>query len=261
MPGQTFTLHRASQPPRRRPPSMEGRAIARPNRVIDRQRRRPHRDWVPFNGGPGNCPAKPAPSGFGHLVPTRVLPSMEGRAIARPNSGPAPQLLQGAPSMEAGQLPGQPGDVLHQRGRRYPFNGGPGNCPAKPHRSAVETSSRRRSRVPSMEGRAIARPNPGQSKSSHTLNRMITFNGGPGNCPAKPLRLYRCHRRVGPFNGGPGNCPAKQHWGSKSAGVAMSGRPSMEGRAIARPNTNSSDLQDRGDARLQWRAGQLPGQT
>ena len=59
------------------------------------------------------------------------------------------------------------------------------------------------------------------------------------------------------FNGGSGNCPAKlldgdhRHW---------CGQASMEGRAIARPNVNVAGVGDPGMA-LQWRAGQLPGQT
>ena len=61
---------------------------------------------------------------------------------------------------------------------------------------------------PSMEGRAIARPN--------------------------PSTLWLPPRRPRPFNGGPGNCPAKPEHS---------------------PPTNCAT------PILQWRAGQLPGQT
>ena len=60
------------------------------------------------------------------------------------------------------------------------FNGGPGNCPAKQygglHRVAIVG--------PSMEGRAIARPNFVQIGPADF--HRCSFNGGPGNCPAKP---------------------------------------------------------------------------
>ena len=75
-------------------------------------------------------------------------PSMEGRAIARPN--PAVRMVSGASFNDVpGRTAGPPG----------PFNGGPGNCPAKPERDRG-SSQHGRHIVPSMEGRAIARPNP-----------------------------------------------------------------------------------------------------
>ena len=77
MPGQTRGDGRGGQRIRR--PSMEGRAIARPNPLA--------RLVVALGRGP----------------------SMEGRAIARPNLAPAPAT----------------------DGRALTFNGGPGNCPAK----------------------------------------------------------------------------------------------------------------------------------
>ena len=41
---------------------------------------------------------------------------------------------------------------------------------------------------PSMEGRAIARPNVhGSSRATIVRWASRRFNGGPGNCPAKPL--------------------------------------------------------------------------
>ena len=84
------------------------------------------------------------------------------------------------------------------------------------------------------------------------------------------------------FNGGPGNCPAKHGFPDKT--VDSSFAASMEGRAIARPNNLrlidlcpglNASMEGRAIARpnvvcglraclrmwLQWRAGQLPGQT
>ena len=93
----------------------------------------------------------------------------------------------------------------------------------------------------SMEGRAIARPNSLSSPSKMCCTIEHSFNGGPGNCPAKRASATAPSAKVtGRF------------------GVA-----SMEGRAIARPNA-AWGCAARSDLRacsLQWRAGQLPGQT
>ena len=134
--------------------SMEGRAIARPNPA------RPMtswRCWCRFNGGPSNCPAKrPAACSSARVGSTSF------------NGGPSncPAKLRGAvpptavkclgfnggpsncPAKRLGRVPGSP-----TAGR---FNGGPSNCPAKHGRSQGLGVARRAS----MEGRAIARPNP-----------------------------------------------------------------------------------------------------
>ena len=184
-------------------PSMEGRAIARPN-----CRRSRSRGWSgrSFNGGPGNCPAKPALNNRGGA--DTIAPSMEGRAIARPNIRSRRSQLTGRilPSMEGRAI---------ARPNRHP----------QPHQDPR--------RAPSMEGRAIARPN--SSPPASPAAQHCTFNGGPGNCPAKPPRWNASGPPHISFNGGPGNCPAKH--------------PTNTRRAIVEPS------------RLQWRAGQLPGQT
>ena len=79
LPGQTHSLQRF--PSQLIPPSMEGRAIARPN--AGGAGGLPVGRWPAFNGGPGNCPAKPADEK--DEMRHRLVPSMEGRAIARPN--------------------------------------------------------------------------------------------------------------------------------------------------------------------------------
>ena len=156
---------------------------------------------------------------------------MEGRTIARPN-------------------------IRRQRSSRRAaarFNGGPDNCPAKlDHVVRVHVDG-----LASMEGRTIARPNlseqpwygyenlllqwragqlPGQTCSGcqDRGSASARFNGGPDNCPAKPCRWSPTGTWCTCFNGGPDNCPAKR------------GRRQSRERA--------------GDG-LQWRAGQLPGQT
>ena len=83
-----------------------------------------------------------------------------------------------------------------------------------------------------MEGRTIARPNRPPAASSS--GRHCAFNGGPDNCPAKLVGDDR-HR--------------------------LHLVPSMEGRTIARPNRSASSAYKLQLAGLQWRAGQLPGQT
>ena len=232
-------------------PSMEGRAIARPNTSHPpRTPSPPHT----FNGGPGNCPAKRhRRSRAAHLA---AGPSMEGRAIARPNRSPRPPTVRVSRILQwrAGQLPGQ---TRAPRGRE-----------------AAQDD-------PSMEGRAIARPNPRSGALARPGRRA--FNGGPGNCPAKPMSRpsrtglspslqwragqlpgqtsRRRSSRTGrcAFNGGPGNCPAKHP--SPVGQLVLDLVPSMEGRAIARPNTSPSCAAPTAATSLQWRAGQLPGQT
>ncbi len=92
------------------------------------------------------------------------------------------------------------------------FNGGPGNCPAKPHRGGdpVEAGE------PSMEGRAIARPN--QQLSQRRVHLGVPSMEGRA--------IARPNARMAAFN---------RAIAAKPAGSG-SGHPSMEGRAIARPN-------------------------
>ena len=348
MPGQTAPnwTHTPSDPS----PSMEGRAIARPN--------------------------------TGRLAASLLSrsPSMEGRAIARPNAG-SPHGQNSSPASlqwRAGQLPGQtrprrcsaipgsppfnggPGNCPAKpcgrpadRGAHPPFNGGPGNCPAKHHAHRPSSWSLAR-----LQWRAGQLPGQTREKSQRERLVMSSFNGGPGNCPAKPVHIsaqavtalalqwragqlpgqtrllevvlhieaevlqwragqlpgqtaWLClllyvrvflqwragqlpgqTRRSGrcgacasaAFNGGPGNCPAKRDGQRRephavdvpsmegraiarpNAGLAAAaGRdgapPSMEGRAIARPNRSRTCRAGCWQPGLQWRAGQLPGQT
>ena len=197
---------------------------------------------TPQGGGPTHSPSPP---------------SMEGRAIARPNTvfgnqtAPAEWPLQ----WRAGQLPGRTG-LSYRRHcyRTSPFNGGPGNCPAEPDhvnddgtpltkpsmegRAIARPNCRVRGQVrqwplPSMEGRAIARPNRAGWPPTGHAGLSLQWRAGqlPGRtalCMRVP-RSWRCA-----FNGGPGNCPAE--------------------RWTAHPSKPTRTL-------LQWRAGQLPGRT
>ena len=200
LPGQTL------EPPRpldaRQPPSMEGRAIARPN-----------------------TPLTPVMSGCSD-------PSMEGRAIARPNP-PRPSLVQIPAYLlqwRAEQLPGQtPPLTLFPPSVRTSFNGGPSNCSAKP-----------------------AAPRPQRSPQP-------SFNGGPSNCPAKLGDLVSVREAVAPLQWRAEQLPGQTRLtGVGHVPVAV---PSMEGRAIARPNSATMLGTVTSPSILQWRAEQLPGQT
>ena len=132
-----------------------------------------------------------------------------------------------------------------------------------------------------MEGRAIARPNsrscerrstptaalqwragqlPGQT-TSHTTAKNTTqrFNGGPGNCPAKHSvpDMVSCRQSLR-FNGGPGNCPAKRGH-RRATGSRWSGFNGGPGNCPAKPSESEEAIVL--VTALQWRAGQLPGQT
>ena len=159
------------------------------------------------------------------------------------------------------------------------FNGGPGNCPAK---LVVEPVGEQVLGPPSMEGRAIARPNPSTPAERITHADLPSMEG---RAIARPnLRRHRGHQPAArAFNGGPGNCPAKLAWvpyeckpvhflqwragqlpGQTASDAPERGwqhEPSMEGRAIARPNSVMSRGSTVSSVNLQWRAGQLPGQT
>ena len=156
---------------------MEGRAIARQtcNRggILSAMERT-------FNGGPSNCPAKPSdwPSGA-HDFP---LPSMEGRAIARPNLAIVGTVTVRVSILQwrAEQLPGQ--TQMAGRAMRYDK---------------------------ALQWRAEQLPGQTCSGSCRSVCVGDPFNGGPSNCPAKPGRSSRSPRCQSTFNGGPSNCPAK----------------------------------------------------
>ena len=123
-------------------------------------------------------------------------------------------------------------------------------------------------------------------RSACPADRDCAFNGGPGMCPAKPRRrpAWPNISNRSSFNGGPGMCPAKPgrivFILPPAARPSMEGRacarpnqsrglpaphlrdpPSMEGRACARPNPVGATLSGTATTNLQWRAGHVPGQT
>ena len=158
---------------------------------------------------------------------------MEGRTAVRPNRTPPRRLGPRArPSME-------------------------GRTAVRPNRHVAGAAQPDRD-LPSMEGRTAVRPN---------VHGSVT------------TRSCRC-----PFNGGPDSCPAKLRQDSATGRDGV-GRPSMEGRTAVRPNPARGQSPPGGprsfnggpdscpakpgqrQARLphasglQWRAGQLSGQT
>ena len=260
-----------------------------------------------FNGGPGNCPAKlPLPRTW-NVVSVRLqwrAGQLPGQTRKRSKSSPR---MRSRLQWRAGQLPGQTRTVRACRlvlelasmeGRaiarpnlavlhatRLAVKASmEGRAIARPNQGRLRTAAR--TSLASMEGRAIARPNHDELPWRSTASLWLSFNGGPGNCPAKrcPIcTLLRTRHRSASMEG-PGNCPAKHPQPSIESGFRSAGA-SMEGRAIARPNgvvwwwrvverprfnggpgncpakppalacISSASL------KLQWRAGQLPGQT
>ena len=183
-------------------------------------------------------------------------PSMEGRTIARPDSldGIEPPRKKPVLQWRAGQLPGQTvGAAVGAKGTLVILQWRAGQLPgqtwcwswsvlllwppsmegrtiARPDLAVLEGTRRRH--LPSMEDRTIARPDHPQNTQAST--QYSPFNGGPDNCPARPRKALYRHVQSRPFNGGPDNCPARP------------GRPHVDMPLMST---------------LQWRAGQLPGQT
>ena len=82
-------------------------------------------------------------------------------------------------------MPGQTRRSAHRGGaRRAAFNGGPGTCPAK--RDEVSDYLGHVA-VPSMEGRARARPNPYRGFSAETDELILQWRAG--HVPGQTARL------------------------------------------------------------------------
>ena len=241
-----------------------GNCPAKPRRSSSRQSS--HVMNPAFNGGPGNCPAKLGPHG--------------------PRSAPATSM---ALQWRAGQLPGQ-------TSRRCTRSSGAAEAgDASMEGRAIARPNTRPSALmfastggadPSMEGRAIARPNgglgrdepglgsqtlqwragqlPGQTSLCNTILAQSVvrsgFNGGPGNCPAKREAACCCQLELGDVASMEGRAIARPN-NPVDAVFTQKTLPSMEGRAIARPNPDHPAHPALKEAFLQWRAGQLPGQT
>ena len=198
---------------------MEGRTIARPDKL---QRPRPRCGRSSFNGGPDNCPARPARGRVPGGVPGQTPRSAPGASPF--NGGP-----DNCPARPTGRPPcGFSADLRHLQWRA-------GQLPGQTWSSGQVGASRPCS--PSMEGRTIARP----------------------DVPAGPIQA--ANRLAEPFNGGPDNCPARHRVG---VGTMSARSRVLQWRAGQLPGQTSQALRPDGGldgASLQWRAGQLPGQT
>ena len=271
MPGQTCdTMIAQNLMLRILRPSMEGRTIARPDQSgcgEPATRRRLALQWRAGQLPGQTCLRRMSPI----TLPRARRPSMEGRTIARPDQ--RAQVIAGATSLalqwRAGQLPGQtrrdavatsPHLIPSMEGRTIArpetYRCTP---PSMEGRTAARLDKLRATLLPSMEGRTIARPD-----SLDGGRRRLQWRAGqlPGHPPlgrtssllqwrAGQLPGQTClggsfngdnsarqrRRRSKPFNGGPDNCPARRVVGATS---------------------NRRRLLDQS---LQWRAGQLPGQT
>ena len=133
-------------------PSMEGRAIARPNSVS-------HVDspllGITFNGGPGNCPAKPD----GLVADIADATNLQWRAGQLPGQTPTSTstlIVSLVLQWRAGQLPGQTTRVADTAIPMSSLQWRAGQLPGQTGSPYLEAPAHLE---PSMEGRAIARPN------------------------------------------------------------------------------------------------------
>ena len=156
--------------------SMEGRAIARPNMMASRD---------------------PAMSKSSLQWRAEQLPGQTDEAIL---GGWWTNMLQ----WRAEQLPGQTSAsgarprgnaVLQWRAEQLPGQTGP------------DQEQLRVGDHASMEGRAIARPN--QSSSWSTVLPTVPLQWRAEQLPGQTMGLRRHQKRGARFNGGPSNCPAK----------------------------------------------------
>ena len=109
----------------------------------------------------------------------------------------------------------------------------------------------------SMEGRTIARPD--RSVRGAVRAQHHRFNGGPDNCPARPA-LCSVDVAVIPASM-EGRTIARPDVDDTDRWRPLLGPASMEGRTIARPDRLKLRERCSSPTWLQWRAGQLPGQT
>ena len=181
--------------------SMEGRAMARPD---SRRERR---------------------------AVGRNLASMEGRAMARPDwqeLGAKEPTLYGL-QWRAEQWLGQTSQPRRGPPRPLRFNGGPSNGSARRRESGADYAL---DRFASMEGRAMARPDPPTGRGRRWC--MAGFNGGPSNGSARPPWLEASLSMSSALQW------RAEQWLGQTKSVKKGARSgttaSMEGRAMARPD-------------------------
>ena len=230
--------------------SMEGRTIVRPGRRQDHGRAQPA---AYFNGGPDNCPARPAAGSWSR--PTRSVLQWRAGQL----SGQAGRSRDARPRLRATSMEGRtivrPGGSCRCRTRRRArhFNGGPDNCPARPSRPprpwewsqilqwrAGQLSGQAPTQTPaqtpchptSMEGRTIVRP--GDLARPHPAHGcdVLQWRAGQLSGQAVMTRLFRSR-----------SCLLQWRAGQLSGQAQRRGFEPVVVWA------------------LQWRAGQLSGQA
>ena len=237
-----------------------------------------HEHHCRFNGGPSNCSAKRA--FWRSWSVNRIVASMEGRAIARPNRVRRVRCAAARHASMEGRAIARPNG-----------GGGVGAAAALLLQWRAEQLLGQTSPTPQggqavtaalqWRGRAIARPNSAGQVSSATVARRLQWRAeqllgqtaGVRSPRSAVLGLqWRAEQLLGQtapsvrraphaplgFNGGPSNCSAKPLLASLLQHLLAA---SMEGRAIARPNQPSVSGASIPSKRLQWRAEQLLGQT
>ena len=272
MPGQTVHQHQA--PGGDPGASMEGRTIARPNSAISAS----HTSlMVALQWRAGQLPGQTGGAPMARVVALRLqwrAGQLPGQTDRRRHNAPSRASFNGGPDNCPAKLAAGGGD-----GRGVPCASMEGRTIARPNNAARTTPPT--ATAASMEGRTIARPNPGDCSAAMHDGCPLQWRAGQlpgqtptaataisvdkalqwraGQLPGQTSRASSPRSRTRPrFNGGPDNCPAKRSRGRDGGGRRRVA--SMEGRTIARPNSRVADG-DVGLTPLQWRAGQLPGQT
>ena len=230
-------------------PSMEGRTIVRPDLLAGRHRT-----------GTGQSLQWRAGQLSGQTVDhdeklnLSYDPSMEGRTIVRPDGrwSRCRRVLVATFNGGPDNCPARPCECRQHPQRLPSFNGGPDNCPARRRTPRLVPS-----RTHPFNGgpdNCPARP------VSHTLvgANGSTFNGGPDNCPARPRSQQRLCSRRHSFNGGPDNCPARQEESKVYHPRILSFNGGPDNCPARPPDYRATQPRN---APLQWRAGQLSGQT
>ena len=159
---------------------------------------------LPFNGGPDNCPARPA-------------------FIANPVDAVITHL-----QWRAGQLPGQTGQALDKTPAAVRLQWRAGQLPGQTGQRRVMVRP-----IAFLQWRAGQLPGQTSLTSTDTMS-WICLQWRAGQLPGQTGSGCPHHRSTCPFNGGPDNCPARQPQSDERPSRTLA--PSMEGRTIARPD-------------------------
>ena len=207
----------------------------------------------PLTSMEGRTIARPNPDDIATVSATMGLQwragQLPGQTITVDVLGRPPTTLQ----WRAGQLPGQTAASTSWRTWPGPhFNGGPDNCPAKPPRpqKAGHGCGGLQWRAGQLPGQTLSAASasgvspvlqwragqlPGQTAPCPAPSHgQRHFNGGPDNCPAKPIRAQQSASQVRVLQWRAGQLPGQTR--GRGRGDRRHRPTSMEGRTIARPN-------------------------